>query len=121
MVSAVPLIRSFLAAEITIFLIAALIHLEIPFTGYRDQAAATAEGVIAALLLIGLLVALFWPDLTRKAGLVVQIFALLGTIVGTILLVAVGPATVLDVTIHLVMLVVLTIGLTVAIRRRLPG
>jgi hypothetical protein len=113
-------IRLILALATTIFFLAALIHLEVIWVGYPDQAAAVAESVIGTVLLLGLLMTLAWPERTRSVALVVQAFGLLGTIVGLTLLLSVGPMTGLDLVIHLVMAVVLLIGLNVAFRTSSP-
>jgi hypothetical protein len=68
------------------------------------------------VLLLGLILSWIRPASTRRAGIGVQGFALLGTLVGLTLLVLVGPGTVVDVVIHLVMLVVLIVGLVVTSR-----
>jgi len=110
-------IRLFLALETAIFAIAALIHLEVLFDGYRDPSAAIAESVIGVVLLLGLVVSGLSPAWTRRIGLMVQGFALLGTLVGLTLLLTVGPTTGLDLGIHLVMLIVLVLGLVITLRR----
>jgi hypothetical protein len=114
-------IQLFLGVEVVIFLIAALTHFEILFDGYADRGAAIAESVIGVVLIVGLIVASVRPAWARTVGIVVQAFALLGTFVGLALLIAVGPGTLLDVTFHLVMALVLITGLMVAIRARSPG
>ena len=109
-------IRLFLALEAAIFIVAALIHFEVIFDGYLDREAGTAESIIALVLLGGLLASMMRPAVTRRAGLIAQVFALAGTFVGVTLLFAVGPRTTLDVFIHLLMVVVLVAGLLVTIR-----
>jgi len=109
-------IRLFLGLEILIFLAAALTHFEILFDGYSDSAAAIAESVIAGVLLAGLILSRIRPASTRSVGIAVQGFALLGTFVGLTLLFVVGPRTILDVTFHVLMVVVLIVGLIVTIR-----
>ncbi len=105
-----------LALAMAIFYLAALIHIEVLGSGYRDQSAAVAESVIGTVLLVGLLLSLAWPQRTRSIGLVVLTFGLLGTFVGLTLLLTVGPMTELDLGIHLVMLAVLVIGLLTTVR-----
>jgi hypothetical protein len=104
-------VRFFLGLEVVIFATAALIHFEILVDGYRDQGAGIAESVIAGVLLLGLTASWMSPASTRRAGIAAQGFALTGTLVGLTLLLVVGPRTILDVIIHLVMLVVLIVGL----------
>jgi hypothetical protein len=109
-------IRLFLGLEAAIFIAAALIHFEVVLDGYYDQGAGTAESIIAVVLLAGLLTSFLRPAVTRRAGIVAQGFALVGTIVGVTLLLTVGPRTTLDIVIHLVMVVVLVIGLVATLR-----
>ena len=109
-------IRLFLGLEAAIFIAAALIHFEVVLDGYYDQGAGTAESIIAVVLLAGLLTSLLRPDVTRRAGIIAQVFALVGTFVGVTLLLTVGPRTTLDIVIHLVMVVVLVIGLIATLR-----
>ena len=56
------------------------------------------------------------PDWTRRAGILVQGFALVGTFVGLTLLITLGPRTLLDFSIHVVMVALLVIGLIVTVR-----
>ncbi len=109
-------IRLFLGLEAAIFIAAALIHFEVVLDGYYDREAGIAESVIAVVLLIGLLTSLLRPAGTRRAGILVQGFALVGTFVGVTLLVTLGPRTTLDIVIHLVMVIVLVIGLIFTVR-----
>ena len=95
-------IRLFLGLEAAVFIAAALIHFGVVLDGYNDQEAGTAESVIAIVLLAGLLTSLLRPDWTRRAGILVQGFALVGTFVGLTLLVTLGPRTLLDIAIHVV-------------------
>lgn len=114
-------IKLFLGVEVVIFLIAALTHFEVLFDGYADRGAAIAESVIGVVLVAGLILASLRPASARTVGIVVQVFALLGTFVGLVLLVTVGPSRLLDLTFHLVMALVLITGLMVTIRARSPA
>lgn len=106
----------FLGVEVVIFLLAALTHFEVLFDGYADRGAGIAESVIGLVLIAGLALVTVRPASARTVGIVVQVFALVGTFVGLTLLVAVGPSTLLDLTFHLVMALVLITGLMVTIR-----
>lgn len=108
-------IRLFLGMAAAIFVIASLIHFGL-LEGYEDRGAAIAESVIALVLIAGLLASLARPDSTRRVGILALGFALAGTLVGSTLLLTVGPRTTLDVAIHLVMIVVVATGLIVALR-----
>lgn len=99
-------------AETILFLSAATAHFTILSSGNPDTAAGTAETVIGLVLLAGLITTIVREPLTRNAGLVAQLFALLGTLVGVFtIIVGVGPRTVIDVIIHTVMLALLGSGL----------
>ncbi len=113
--------RAFLVIEILVFGAAALIHFGVLLNGYEDGAAGTAESVIAAVLLAGLLLGLLRPAATREAGIGSQGFALLGTCVGLVLVLSgVGPRTMLDVVLHIMMLALLVAGLTATLRTVAP-
>jgi hypothetical protein len=114
-------VRLLLIVQAAVFVIAALTHAGVLAAGYEHRQAATAESVIAAVLLLGLVVSWFRPATTRAAGLVAQGFALLGTIVGVIMVaIGVGPRTPLDVVYHLGMIVLLVVGLFVTARSEAP-
>ena len=84
--------------------------------------ATIAESVIGVVLLAGLLVTVAAPRLMRKAGMLAQGFALLGTCVGVFtMIIGIGPRTALDVAIHSTMLALLVAGLIVAARQRISA
>lgn len=108
-------IRFFLLLAGISFVGAGLVHSGALVTGYEHQQAATAESVIAVVLLVGLGLTWVWPPRTRLIGLAAQAFALLGTLAGVFTItVGVGPRTVPDIAYHLAILVVLVGGLVVA-------
>lgn len=110
-------IRLFLLFEAVSFATASLIHSGGLIQGYEHPQARTAEGVIAIVLLVGLVLSWIRPAALRGVGLVVQGFALLGTLVGVFtIIIGVGPRTVPDVVYHIAILVVLVWGLSVAVR-----
>lgn len=110
-------IRLFLLVEGLSFAAAALVHFGVLVHGYEHPFAPFAESLIALVLLVGLALTWIWPGQTRPIGLVVQAFALLGTLVGVFtILVGVGPRTVPDLAYHLAILIVLAWGLVVAAR-----
>jgi len=112
-------IRLFLAFEAAAFLIASLVHSDYLIHGYAHPRARIAEGVIAVVLLAGLVCSLVRPGWTRRAGLAAQGFALLGTLVGAFTIaIGVGPRTVPDVIYHITILIVLAWGLVVTARAR---
>jgi hypothetical protein len=111
-------IRLFLLLEGASFFLAALVHLGVLARGYEDGAAAIAESVIGAVLLVGF--ALTWaaPAAAARIALAAQGFALLGTMVGTYLAFVVGPSSVPDRVYHVGILSALAWGLVVAARAR---
>src|SRR5262245_2312460 len=95
-------VRTFLALEAVAFAAASLVHRGLLVGGYQHRQAAIAEGVIAGVLALGLLVSAASPRLTRAAGLGAQGFALLGTFVGlTMMAIGVGPQSAFDVALHI--------------------
>lgn len=114
-------VRLLLLVEAAVFLIAGLTHSGVLMDGYEHQRAATAETVIAGALLLGWLASWLSPSSTRSAGLAAQGFALLGTIVGVIMVaIGLGPRTPLDIVYHLGMVVLLIFGLVVTARSEAP-
>ena len=110
-------IRLFLLLEGASFVLAGLVHFGVLAHGYEHGAAATAESLIGAVLLVAL--ALTWrlPARTRTVGIAAQGFGLLGTLVGAFTIaIGVGPRTVPDVVYHAAILLVLAWGLVVAAR-----
>lgn len=110
-------VSALLAIETAVFALASAVHAGVFGDEYRHAQASTAEGVIAVVLLIGLVVTLVRPSLSRRAGLWVQGFALLGTLVGLFtIIIGVGPRTLPDVIFHLLLLVLLVWGLVTVSR-----
>jgi hypothetical protein len=74
-----------------------------------------AEGVIGAVLGLGLLASLIRPARAAAVALSVQAFALLGTMTGVFTIaVGVGPPTRGDIAFHAVLLLVLAAGIFAA-------
>ena len=112
-------IRLLLLVEAAIFLAAASVHFGFTLGGYEHRRAGTAESVIAAVLLGGLLSSLGHRTNPRTA-LAVQAFALLGTLVGAFTIaVGVGPRTRPDIVFHAALLALLVWGLWLMRRARL--
>lgn len=110
-------VNALLAFEILLFAAASLVHAGVVAGGFEHGRAATAEGVIAAVLAAGLAARLAWPR--RAIALAVQAFALLGTLVGALtMIIGVGPQTVADRVFHVVLLAILVSGLVLILRRR---
>lgn len=112
MIGATAVAASLLAFEGAIFGGASLLHAGVLLDGYQHGRAATAEGVIAAVLLIGSGACLVRPQAAWAIALATQACALLGTLVGAFTIaIGVGPQTTADYGLHLLMLAVLLSGL----------
>ncbi len=110
-------IRILLLAAAVLFAAAALLHTGLLVDGYEHREARIAESIIATVLLGGLAASFAWPSRTRRAALLAQGFALLGTLVGAVtIVVGVGPRTLPDILLHTAMIVLLLWGLVVAAR-----
>ncbi|WP_374073946.1 hypothetical protein [Bdellovibrio bacteriovorus] len=106
------LIRSFLTLETFIFYLAALFHFGILTSGYEHQKAGTAETVIGSVLLLGLILSFVKREWIYKTAMATQGFALLGVFVGIVMItIGIGPRTMPDVLIHMMMVIVLLLGL----------
>lgn len=107
-----------LIAESFIFLTAALVHFGLLVYGYEHARAGIAEGVISAVLALGVMGGLFYPGWKRTVALSVQVFALLGTLLGAIMIaIGVGPQTIPDRLYHGFLLVLLIGGMRVILRK----
>ena len=110
-------IRLLLAVQAAVFGVAATIHAGVLTHGYEHVRARTAEGVIAAVLLVGLFMTAIAVRQLRTIALGVQGFALLGTLVGLFTIaIGVGPRSVLDLALHATMVTLLTAGLVMTRR-----
>lgn len=111
-------VRWFLALEVVVFGLAALLHAGVLTTGYEHREARIAESVIGVVLFVGLLVTVAAPRFTRTAGLLAQGFALVGTCVGVLtMVIGIGPRSAVDIAIHSTMLALLVGGLVVTARQ----
>lgn len=112
-------IRRFLLVEAAAFVVAALIHSGRLIGGYEHRQASTAESVIATVLLIALASTWLRPGTTPVIGLIAQVFALVGTLVGMLTIaIGIGPRSTPDVVYHIGMVGVLLWGAIVAARAR---
>jgi hypothetical protein len=109
----------FMFVETAAFSVAALTHFGLLIAGYQHHRAGTAESVITLVLFAGLALSWIRPASIRVIGLAAQGFALLGTLVG-IFMIAIGdgPRTLPDVAYHVIIVIVLVSGITVAARTR---
>lgn len=105
-------LQGFLAVEAAAFAVASLIHGGHVIPGYGHESAHIAEAVLAAILFGGLAITAGAPEYSRRVSLITQGAALLGTLLGLVMIaVGVGPATVPDVIYHIAMLALLAWGL----------
>jgi hypothetical protein len=108
-------IQLFLLVEALSFAIASLIHSGRLVQGYEHPQARIAEGVIATVLVVALMLTWIRPTALRLIGLAAQGFALLGTMVGVFtIMIGVGPRTLPDIVYHIAIVLVLLGGLRVA-------
>ena len=104
--------RGFLLVQIAMFLVLVTIHFGLLIDGYRHAAAGTTELVITALLVFGLLLTWMLPAWSRRAATAAQSFATLGVLVGLFTFaLGIGPRTILDLSLNLILLVTLIAGL----------
>jgi EmrB/QacA subfamily drug resistance transporter len=107
--------RALLLLEATTFLIAAAIHFGALLDGHEHTEAGRAEGVIAIVLIAGVM--LSFTRWARAAVIGTQAFGALGVLVGLFTIaVGVGPRTALDLAYHAVIFSVLACGLVVALQ-----
>jgi hypothetical protein len=111
-------VRGFLLLQIVIFLAMVSIHFGLLMGGYRHRNAGTAESVIAAALVAGLLLTWTPPPWSRRAAAAAQSFGILGVLAGlfTIAL-GIGPRTTLDLTLNAALLLTLIAGLAITLRK----
>jgi flagellar motor component MotA len=109
-------IQLFLLVEALSLALASLIHSGRLIPGYEHPQARIAEGVIATVLGVALLLTWIRPTALRQIGVAAQGFALLGTLVGVFtIIIGVGPRTPPDVLYHIVLVLLLLWGLRVAV------
>lgn len=102
------------------FAIASVIHSGALTDVSVDPGANIAEGVIAAVLFGGAIVASVRPSWTQVVGSLAQGFGLLGSLIGLFLATrGLGPDTVPDLVFHVAVVITLALGLLATIRH--PG
>ena len=109
-----------MSLQIAAFVTGALTHFGVLFSGLQHWRAAIAESVIAAALVLGLGLYVSY----RRLGIAfsAQIFALLGTLVGLVMiLIGIGPQSTFDYVLHALMVSLLVAGLVVTRTGRAPN
>ena len=111
-------VRGFLLLQIAIFLSLVSIHFGLLIGGYRHRDAGTAEVMIVAVLVAGLLLTWTPPPWRRRAATAAQSFGLLGVLVGLVTIaIGIGPRTLLDLTLNGTLLLTLIVGLASTLRK----
>ena len=115
--SARQAIRAFLVVEAASFAAASGVHHGLFVSGYQHEQAGIAEGLIAVVLVAGLILTWIGPLPARSIGLAAQGLALAGTLVGLFTIaIGVGPRTGPDLAYHATIVAVLVWGLVVTAR-----
>src|SRR5207253_5792905 len=110
-------VRRFLLLQIAILLSMVSIHFGLLIGGYRHRSAGTAELVIAAVLVAGLLLTWTPRPWSRRPATAVQSFGILGVLVGlSTIAIGIGPRTMLDFTLNVALLLTLIVGLAISLR-----
>jgi hypothetical protein len=110
-------IQLLLFVEAAVFGAASLVHRGLLIAGLEHRRATTAEMVIAVVLLAAFAIVSIRPMWLGRVGLAAQGFALLGTMVGVVMIaIGVGPQTVPDVLLHAGLVVLLVAGLVMTVR-----
>lgn len=109
-------IRVFLIVEAVAFATAAMVHAGLPIEGYEHREIIVFECVLGSILFLGYLLTRIHPAWTRRTGIAVQGFALVGTVIGRFGIIAGdGPWTILDLVFYRAITAVLIWGFITAI------
>ena len=112
------IVRGFLLVQIAMFLVLVMIHFGLLIGGYGHPAAGTTESVIAGVLVFGFLLTWTPPPWSQRAATAAQSFGTLGVLVGLLTItVGIGPRTILDLSLDVVLLLALIAGLATTKRR----
>lgn len=112
-------VRSCLLLQIATLLSMVSIHFGLLVGGYRRRSAGTAELLIAAVLVAGLLLTWTPTPWSRRLATAAQYFGILGVFGGLLTIVlGIGPRTTLDLTLNAALLLTLIAG--PAITRQKP-
>ena len=111
-------VRGFLLLQIAIFLSMVSIHFGLVIGGYRHRSAGTAELLIAAVLVAGLLLTWTPTPWSRRLATAAQSFAILGVLGGFLTIaIGIGPRTMLDLALNAALLLTLIAGLAITLRK----
>jgi hypothetical protein len=110
-------LRGFLLVQIAMSLVLVTIHFGLLIDGYRHSAAGTTESVIAVVLLFGLPLTWTPSPWSRRVAIAVQSFGILGVVVGLFTFaLGIGPQTILDLSLNVILLLTLLAGVAVTKR-----
>jgi hypothetical protein len=111
-------VRGFLLLQIAILLSMVSIHFGLLIGGYRHWSAGTAELLIAAVLVAGILLTWTPTPWNRRLASAAQSFGILGVLGGLLTIVlGIGPRTMLDLTLNMALLLTLIAGLAITLRK----
>jgi hypothetical protein len=111
-------VRGFLLLQIAILLSMVSIHFGLLIGGYHHRAAGATELVMAALLLAALLLTWTPAPWSRRPATAAQSFGILGVLAGFLTIATgIGPQTRLDLFLNVGMLLSLTGGLAITLRK----
>ena len=112
-------VRGFLLLQIAILLSMVSIHFGLLIGVYGHRSAAMAELVIAAVLVAGLLLTWTPRPWSRRSAIAVQSFGILGVLGGlSTIAIGIGPRTMLDLTLNAALLLILSVGLAITLRKQ---
>ena len=108
------IVRGFLLVQIAIFLALVTIHFGLLVGGYAHPGAGATELVIVAVLVFGFLLTWTPPPWSQRAATAAQSFGTVGVLVGLLTItVGIGPRTILDLSLNMVLLLTLIAGLAI--------
>jgi len=111
-------VRGFLLLQIAIVLSMVSIHFGLLIGGYDHRAAGATELIIAAALLAALLLTWMPAPWSRRPATAAQSFGILGVLGGFLTIATgIGPRTTLDLFLNVGMLLTLTGGLAITLRK----
>jgi hypothetical protein len=111
-------VRSCLLLQIAILLSMVSIHFGLLIGGYRHRFAGTAELLITAVLVAGLLLTWTPTPWSRRLATAAQYFGILGVLGGLLTIVLrIGPRTMLDLTLNAALLLTLIAGLAITLQK----
>jgi hypothetical protein len=110
----------YLLVEVLLFAFVALAHGGVILPGHENPRAAAMETIAAVVLGAGVIMSFASPSQTRMVALISQALALVGVIAGFVMMaLGLGPRTLANLVVLVIMLITVTLGLIVA-KRGMP-